>query len=281
MTKKEELDLMLSQFKYLTEEGQMVAAESLLDFILSGNAIGVFLNPATGEKINIKESIDAGTPRKKIITILINMLEISSKEAGIHNIINILSASGEEEARKIVSELNTNKRPVYNQSNTKSESTIDNIIESMAELKDKRIEITDEVQYRIDIVEYTVNIIRFFQEEIGYDPEIFDMLNSVFLVSLVSQVYNESSDLSVYKDLEPDSIMTVVDTVSENILNAYEETYGKSTSTDLLVAGLLGLATKLSIEKPQEFIPSDIIANHFGFDEDNECTKCCEECSCE
>lgn len=272
MTKQEELDLMLSQFKYLTEEGKLIAAESLLDFILSGNAIGVFLNPATGEKINIKESIDAGTPRKKIITILINMLEISSKEAGIHNIINNLSASGEEEARKIVSELNTNKRPVYNQSNTKSESTIDNIIKSVIELKEEIVELTDEVQYRIDIVEYTVNIIRFFQEEIGYDPEIFDMLNSVFLVSLVSQVYNESSDLSVYKDLEPDSIMAVVDTVSENILNAYEETYGKSTSTDLLVAGLLGLATNLSIEKPQEFIPSDIIANHFGFDEDNECT---------
>jgi len=265
-------------FKLLSEDAQNKIAKNILDEAIKPTNRSILLHPETGKVVDLKDLVKS-VGMAQGISIIKNILEKSSENPEKSSV----KAYTEDDMKQLFAKL---------EAGTIEDPTEESFIKIVKESIEKQLtekdtkeqstrEIQDSAEPKIGGPEKFMNaltdLIQTSQIEWGYSPKIGDLLYSSFLLSTISLVHTKGSEMNSFRSLEPSAVFEIYNQVGHDILDAWEDKESAPLGREMLVMGLMSLATEFAVDIEHEMITGEEIGRIFNPDG---CDCNCENCSC-
>ena len=201
-----------------------------------------FFNPATGEMINLQDLVR----------------ELGEDQA----IEKVVDAIGNAETKSIC--VNQEQIQEIMGKFKRGECTE----EEMAILKMimSSISSSDHTQFLQHTMSVIMEIVKFSQDKIHYEPTLLDLLGVLDILFTVDMIYDESLETSRFQSGGPSVVAEIASNIGEDILSTWENSCSSVPSNELIVLGLISALRVVLRRNEFKFIKAETISDILGLD---------------
>ena len=206
------------------------------------NTKAAFFNPKTHEMINLQDYVR----------------QVGEEEA----IEKIVDAIGEADAKSIcVTQEQVHELLEKFRRDECSEDEI-NILKMVA----SSIESSDHSQFMLNSMSILVEITKFAQDKIHYNPTLLDLFSIFDILTTVDMINDSKFEIAKYKQSGPDMLSTMADDIGDDIIKTWKFSCQSIPSDDMIILGLISAIKKLLAKNNSELIDADILSNLMDLD---------------
>ena len=201
-----------------------------------------FFNPATGEMINLQDL---------------------ARELGEDQAIEkVVDAIGNAETKSIC--VNQEQIQEIMGKFKRGECTE----EEMAILKMimSSISSSDHTQFFHHTMSVIMEIVKFSQDKIHYEPTLLDLLGVLDILFTVDMIHDESLETSRFQSGGPSVVAEIASNIGEDILSTWENSCSSVPSNELIVLGLISALRVVLRRNEFKFIKAETISDILGLD---------------
>lgn len=239
------------EFTYLTpEEFAKLSDEEKTEYVRNlihseaANVHAAFLNPKTGETVEMRELVEQVGEERGI--------EIIKKALGSSTMSTSLTGADVKEL------LMKAKR---GECTDEELAMLDYVMQDI-------LNNNNHVQFEQHLIEFTLNLINYSQQVVKCNTEIVDLLSSDIALITSSNIANKDGALSKYTRDDVATIIEIYSQIADDIYNTWSASCTTLPAPELIIGGLLQLTTRIAAENNITFSKAEDIADVLGVDLD-------------
>ena len=129
---------------------------------------------------------------------------------------------------------------------------------------------SDHSQFLQHTMSVVVEIIKFSQEQIHYNPTLMDLF-SVFDILMTMDMINDSSlESGRYKQSGPNLLCDIASSIGNDIIDTWKASCQSVPSDEMIVLGLMSVIKGILAKNNVEFIDADIVSDLMDLDSFND-----------
>ena len=128
------------------------------------------------------------------------------------------------------------------------------------------IESSDNNQFMLNSMSILVEITKFAQNKIHYNPTLLDLFSIFDILTTVDMINDPKFEIAKYKQGGPDILSTMADDIGDDIIKTWKLSCQSIPSDDMIILGLMSAIKKLLIKNNSELIDADILSNLMDLD---------------
>lgn len=199
-------------------------------------------NPVTGEMINLQDLARELGEEQAIEKIIDAIGNAETKSICIN----------QEQIQSIMSKFKRGEC-------TEEEMTILKMVMSSVSSSDH----TQFLQHTMSVI---MEIVKFSQEKIHYEPTLLDLLGALDILFTVDMIHDESLETSRFQSGGPSVLAEISSNIGEDILSTWEKSCSSVPSNELIVLGLIAALRRVLQREDFKFIKADVISDILGLD---------------
>lgn len=144
---------------------------------------------------------------------------------------------------------------------------------SALEFVTSQLEQEDSIQFGHHWLDSTLSLIHFAQDTVHYNPTLDDMLSAASILVSLSNMFIEGNSFSKYNPSDIEIISEMSSQIANDIYNTWKDSCEELPEPELIVVGLLRLASKIAQGNKLKFCKATDISNMLGitlFDEEDD-----------
>lgn len=201
-----------------------------------------FFNPVTGEMINLQDLARELGEEQAIEKIIDAIGNAETKSICIN----------QEQIQSIMSKFKRGEC-------TEEEMTILKMVMSS-------VSSSDHTQFLQHTMSFIMEIVKFSQEKIHYEPTLLDLLGALDILFTVDMIHDESLETSRFQSGGPSVLAEISSNIGEDILSTWEKSCSSVPSNELIVLGLIAALRRVLQREDFKFIKADVISDILGLD---------------
>ena len=201
-----------------------------------------FFNPATGEMINLQDLARELGEDQAIEKVVDAIGNVETKSICVN----------QEQIQEIMGKFKRGEC-------TKEEMAILKMIMSS-------ISSSDHTQFLQHTMSVIMEIVKFSQNKIHYEPTLLDLLGVLDILFTVDMIYDESLETSRFQSGGPSVVAEIASNIGEDILSTWENSCSSIPSNELIVLGLISALRVVLRRNEFKFIKAETISDILGLD---------------
>ena len=125
---------------------------------------------------------------------------------------------------------------------------------------------SDHSQFMLNSMSILVEITKFAQDKIHYNPTLLDLFSIFDILTTVDMINDSKFEIAKYKQSGPDMLSTMADDIGDDIIKTWEFSCQSIPSDDMIILGLISAIKKLLAKNNSELIDADILSNLMDLD---------------
>ena len=128
------------------------------------------------------------------------------------------------------------------------------------------IKSSDYSQFILNSMSFLVEIIKFAQDEIHYNPTLLDLFSIFDMLTTVDMINDPNFKIAKYKQSGPNMLSTMADNIGDDIIKTWKLSCQSILSDDMIILGLMSAIKKILVNNNNELIDADILSNLMDLD---------------
>ena len=125
---------------------------------------------------------------------------------------------------------------------------------------------SDNSQFILNSMSFLVEITKFAQNKIHYNPTLLDLFSIFDLLTTVDMINDPKFELAKYKQGGPNMLSTMADNIGDDIIKTWKLSCQSIPSDDMIILGLMSAIKKLLVKNNSELIDAGILSNLMDLD---------------
>lgn len=202
-----------------------------------------FFNPSTGEMVNLREFVN----------------EVGEEEA----IEKIVDAIGNADTQSIC--VTQDQVHELLEKFKRGECSDEEL--SVLKMIVSSITSSDNSQFVQHVMSVIINIVKFAQEDIHYNPTLADLFSVIDMLTTVDVVHDEKLETHKYQQSGPAILTEISSNIGDDIMNTWRASCSEVPADELVVLGLISAIRKILVKADIELLSADTFLNILGLDD--------------